>query len=119
MLVSILIFLIIFIVIFWGVLRHYYLKEKYELTIREKMNSLGFQLSSIKKIDRPSFMKDNFPTNLFHNPIILTSYRFIEFTNKDDEKFTGFVSIYRIVNETQSLRYYLDLNNKGAYDIIK
>jgi len=82
------------------------------------MISLGFEVVSIKRVDKPSFIKDNFPGNLINNQILITTYRFIEFTKKDGEEFTGYVSIDRIINEPQFFQYYLDLNNKGAYDII-
>jgi hypothetical protein len=119
MLIVIFCFLSILLLIGYGVLKHFYLKDKFEMIIRKKIKALGFSVISIKNTEKPNFIKnDDFNEGFYSGKIIITKYKLVQLEVNGDIK-NSIVALKRIGNNNISINCYLDFYGKGVYDLIE
>ena len=119
MLIVIFVLFSILLMIGYGVLKHFYLEQKFEIIIRKKVETLGFSVISIKNIDKPNFIKnDDFNEGFYSGRITITTYKLVKLEVQGDVK-NSIMSLKRNGNSDISINCYLDLHDKGLYELIE
>lgn len=105
------------ILISYGYIKHYYLKDKYEKIITKKFHSIGFQVLSIKSIEKPNFIqeRDLNSLELLNTSPMITTYRIVELQNNLNDKFSAYVSIEKILYTKLTIKYFLNDNKEKLF----
>jgi hypothetical protein len=121
MFIAIFVSLILFTFISYGFISHFIAKEEIEKSIIKKINSIGYELISIKTIEPPKFLeaKEEYflflvdPTSEFY------TYKSVLIRNGDNVQLEGFVAIRKVIIKGRTYKYYFDLNNTGEFTLLK
>lgn len=108
------------ILISYGYIKQYYLKDKYEKLITKKFHSMSFQVLSIKSIEKPIFIKERELKGLeLLNPsLMITTYKIVELENNLNDKCIAYVSIEKILHTKLTVKYFLNDNKDRIFQEI-
>ncbi|UIR55258.1 hypothetical protein LZQ00_13375 [Sphingobacterium sp. SRCM116780] len=99
-------------------------KTNYASSINKKFNSIGYKVISISNMECPDFLKKieeentNFIMDFGGSPTVYI-YKSIELEHQHFSQQKGIVVIKRVLFVITSIKYYLDLNNEGVYDLLE
>jgi len=123
MFIVIIISLMLFTFISYGLISHYLTKSHIKSSIQKKFEPMGYEILSIDKIEPPKFL-EKFEE---HSQIVMDYgggpknyiYKSVEIKDIHGKKYKGVIVAKKLFALTISINYYFDLDNSGYFQLLK